>query len=173
MSPKLRKKMKEVKIWINRFQTKHDQNISLICSKLRRANLIHSQLVDKHHITNVVRTEGVVPIPISKVEDFVEVYPANELHYVNAIVQQHLGTSKVLWHLPAAVEGGSTVLEGGQVVVDGGQGAEGGPAVAGVSAASPDPTVASSVAPDASEAPADYDATNGNTASETDVMEES
>ena len=53
MDPHLRQKMKEIKVWFNRYQTKDDLNISFICSKLRRAKLIHKKLVDRWHVTNV------------------------------------------------------------------------------------------------------------------------
>ena len=91
--PHLRRVMATKKVYWNCFQTRIDRNISFVCSKLRRAQLIHSQVIDKWHITCVIPKTGDWPIPITCMEDFVDVFNPAMLAQVNGIIHQHMGNT--------------------------------------------------------------------------------
>ena len=92
MSPKLRGPMKRAKVWWDRFHCEHDTKISRICHKLWKHKLIDGFVVDKNHITNVVKKNRSHAIPITHPQDFVEVFDPSELGQVNPIIQEFFPT---------------------------------------------------------------------------------
>ena len=88
MDPRLRSRMAAAKVWWNRYQTDADLKVTLVCSKLRRAGLIKTQMVDKNHVTNVIMHGSSSAIPIRRPEDFVDVFAPETLTQVNPIVHE-------------------------------------------------------------------------------------
>ena len=60
-SPSLRPKMKEEKIYLNRFQTKYDRRIFKLCQSLRERQLVKAVFVNKNHLTSIIREEDAPP----------------------------------------------------------------------------------------------------------------
>ena len=63
-SPSLKKKMREVKIFVNRFQTKYDRRIFQLCSSLQKMSLVKHVFIDKNHLTTIIREKDEKDSPV-------------------------------------------------------------------------------------------------------------
>ena len=81
--------MNATRIYWNRFQTREDKNLNFLCGQLKRAGLIHSKFVDRFHLTNILSSSGSNPIPITGIDDLVDVFQPAILTKVNSIIRQH------------------------------------------------------------------------------------
>ena len=74
MDAKHRETMKEVNIYIYRFQTNLDENIGYILRKMYRKKVIFSTFVSKSSTNMVVLKEGHPPTPVFTKEDILAFY---------------------------------------------------------------------------------------------------
>ena len=63
-SPSLKKKMREVKIFVNRFQTKYDRRIFQLCSSLLKMSLVKHVFIDKNHLTTIISEKDEKASPV-------------------------------------------------------------------------------------------------------------
>ena len=77
----LRRDSKEIMtdkgIYIFRFQTDYDENLSFIARQMSRKNFFEYTFVSKNSVTMVVPKKGEAPIPIFSMEDLQPLYDGN------------------------------------------------------------------------------------------------
>ena len=63
-SPSLKKRIREEKVFINRFQTKYDRRIFKLCSSLHEMTLVKHVFIDKNHLTTFIREKDEKASPV-------------------------------------------------------------------------------------------------------------
>ena len=63
-SPSLKKRIREEKVFINRFQTKYDRLIFKLCSSLHEMTLVKHVFIDKNHLTTIIREKDEKDSPV-------------------------------------------------------------------------------------------------------------
>ena len=109
-------------IYWNRFQTKSDKQFDYLASKLKRAGLIHSSFIDRHHLTNILNNSNEKPFPLTQSSDLLTLFTPEELLSVQDVVIRYFPELEIPPPVPSVeVEPASTPIEllsrsGGKII---------------------------------------------------------